>query len=93
MYSLGDANSSQQRPELDASAGSVDISVSTYRINRREWLHLLKCLVTLQIVEFQQHINTIKSRHRNRPDQGQAEDLIEAENHINLARVAVSSCS
>ncbi|KXX75272.1 hypothetical protein MMYC01_208636 [Madurella mycetomatis] len=93
LCGLGDPNSSQQKPELDASAGPVDISVSTYRVNRREGLHLLESLVTLQIVEFQQHINTIKSRYRNRPNQGQAEALIEAENHIKLAQVAIRSLS
>lgn len=91
LCGLGDRNSSQQKPEPDASAGPVEISVSTYRVNRRERLHLLKSLVTLQIVEFQQYINTIKSRYRNRPNQGQAEALIEAENHIKLAQVSISS--
>jgi hypothetical protein len=93
LCGLGDTNSSQQKSELDASAGPVDISVSTYRVTRRERLHLLKALVTLQIVELQQHISTIKSRHRNQPNQGQAEALIEAENHIKLAQVAISSHS
>lgn len=91
LCGLDDTNSSQQKLELDASAGSVDISVSTYRANRREGLHLLESLVTLQIVEFQQHINTIKSRYRHRPNQGQAEALIEAENHIKSAQVAIRS--
>jgi hypothetical protein len=93
LRGLGDTNSSQQKPELDASVDPVDISVSTYRVNRRERLHLLESLVTLQIVEFQQHINTIKCRYRNRPNQGQAEALIKAENHIKLAQVAISSHS
>ncbi|KAL9014607.1 MAG: hypothetical protein Q9173_000736 [Seirophora scorigena] len=94
LCGLGDTNkSSQQKPELYIPAGPVDIFVSTYRVNRRESLHLLESLVTLQIVEFQQHLNTIKTRHRNRPDQGQAEALIEAENHIKLAKIAISSHS
>lgn len=88
---LGDTNSSQQKPELYASTGPVDISVSTYCVNRRERLYLLESLVTLQIVEFQQHLNKIKSRYRNRSNQGQTEVLIEAENNIKLAQVAISS--
>lgn len=74
----GDTNnknsSHQQKPEHDASstAGPVDISVSTYRVDRREGLHLLKSLATFQIIEFQQHIDTIKSRYRHQPNKGQA---------------------
>ena len=85
--------SSPQLPELytTAAAGPVDIAVSTYRVNRRERLHLLESLVTLQIAEFQQHLDTIKARYRNRPKQGQPEALGEAENHIRLAQIAVSS--
>lgn len=94
MCGLSDKTPSQQKPELNISAiSSVDISVSTYRVNRRERLHLLKSLVTLQIVEFQHQINTIKSRYRNRSNQGQVEALIEAENHIKLAQAAISSHS
>jgi hypothetical protein len=93
LCGLGETNSSRQKPELDTSAGPVDISVSTYRVNQREGLHLLESLVTLQIVELQQHINTIKSRYRNQPNQGQAEALIEAENNTKLAQVATSSHS
>ncbi|KAL8785254.1 MAG: hypothetical protein Q9213_003458 [Squamulea squamosa] len=92
LCSLGDtAKSSQQKPELYTPADSVDISVSTYRVNRRERLHLLESLVSLQIVEFEQRLNTIKIRHCNRPNQGQAEALIEAENHVKLAKIAISS--
>ncbi|KAL8704371.1 MAG: hypothetical protein Q9201_002473 [Fulgogasparrea decipioides] len=92
LCGLGDTKkSSQQKPELYSSADSVDISVSTYRVNRRERLHLLENLVTLQIVEFQQHLNTIKTRHCNQPNQGQVEALIEAENHVKLAKIAISS--
>ncbi|QKX62000.1 uncharacterized protein TRUGW13939_09156 [Talaromyces rugulosus] len=94
LSGLGDTNSPQQIPELNTSTiNPVDISVSTYRVNRRERRHLLRSLVTLQIVEFRQQINTIKSRYRNRPNQGQMEALIEAENHIKLAQVAISSHS
>ncbi|KAL9031075.1 MAG: hypothetical protein Q9196_000865 [Gyalolechia fulgens] len=85
--------SSQQKPELYTPAGPVDISVSTYRVNRRERLHLLESLVTLQIIEFQQGLNTIKTRHRDRPNQGQAEALIEAENHVRLAKIAIGNHS
>lgn len=91
LCGLGDTNSSQQKPELYASAGPVDISVSTYRVNRRERLYLLEILVTLQIVEFQRHLNKIKARYRNRSNQGQTEVLVEAENNIKLAQVAISS--
>ncbi|KAI4233127.1 MAG: hypothetical protein LQ349_004594 [Xanthoria aureola] len=85
---------SPQLPELyTAAAGPVDIAVSTYRVNRRERLHLLESLVTLQIAEFQQHLDTIKARYRNRPKQGQPEALGEAENQIRLAQLAVSSHS
>ncbi|EFR00804.1 hypothetical protein MGYG_03809 [Nannizzia gypsea CBS 118893] len=75
----------------NASVGAVDISVSTYRVNQHEKLHLLGSLVALQILECQQHINTIKARYRDRPSKGHAEALIEAENHIKLARVTISS--
>lgn len=91
LCGLGDTNSSRQKPELDVSAGPIDISVSTYRVSQREGLHLLESLVTLHIVELQQHINTIKSRYRNQPNQGQAEAVIEAENNTKLAQVAISS--
>ncbi|CRG84254.1 hypothetical protein PISL3812_01563 [Talaromyces islandicus] len=54
LCSHGDTSISQQEPALDASSiGNVDISVPTYRVNRRERLHLLRSLITLQIVEFQ----------------------------------------
>lgn len=89
--------SSPPLPELysaaAAAAGPVDIAVSTYRVNRRERLHLLESLVTLQIAEFQQHLDTIKARYRNRPKQGQPEALGEAEDQIRLAQNAVSSHS
>ncbi|KAJ5190676.1 uncharacterized protein N7498_009661 [Penicillium cinerascens] len=90
MCSLDDTNSSQQKPEPDTSAGPVEISVSTYRVKRHERLHLLKSLVTLQILELQQHVNKIKSRYRNRPNQGQVEALIEAEDLIKIAQVVIS---
>ncbi|KAL8758339.1 MAG: hypothetical protein Q9184_003960 [Pyrenodesmia sp. 2 TL-2023] len=94
LYGFGDTTkSSQQKPELYAPADPVDISVSTYRVNRRERLHLLESLVNLQILEFQQHLNTIKTRHCNRPNQGQAEALTETENHVKLAKIAISSHS
>ncbi|KAL8919471.1 MAG: hypothetical protein Q9208_006756 [Pyrenodesmia sp. 3 TL-2023] len=92
LCGLGDTTKpSQQTPELYTPAGLVDVTVSTYRVNRRERLHLLESLVTLQIVEFQQHLSTIKTRHCNRPNQGQAEALIEAENHLKVAKIAISS--
>ncbi|KAM5441357.1 hypothetical protein MferCBS31731_003428 [Microsporum ferrugineum] len=85
-----DSNTLSSEPEVDVAAGAVDVFVSTYRVNLRERLHLLKSLVSLQLVEFQQHIDTIKTRYRSRPDQGQAETLIEAEDHIKLAQLAIS---
>ena len=85
MSALGDPSALQRRPEPDAPAGPVEISVSTYRVNRRESLHLVKSLVTLQITELQKHINTIKSRNHKRTNQGQIEALVEAENCIKLA--------
>ncbi|KAM5506988.1 hypothetical protein McanMca71_001893 [Microsporum canis] len=84
-----DSNTLSSEPEVDVAAGAVDVFVSTYRVNLRERLHLLESLVSLQLVEFQQHIDTIKTRHRSRPDQGQAETLIEAEDHIKLAQLAI----
>ncbi|KAF3386430.1 hypothetical protein F1880_000983 [Penicillium rolfsii] len=90
---FGDINSSQQKPELVASPLPVDISVSTYRVNQRERLHLLESLVTLQIIDFQRQINTIKSRYRNQPNKGQTEALNEAENYVKLAQVSISSNS
>lgn len=79
-----------QKSELEfsstLSASPLDIFVSTYRVNTREKLHLLRSLVTLQIAEIQQHINTIRTRCLKQPDQDQAKILIEAESHIKLAR-------
>ncbi|RAK90833.1 hypothetical protein BO79DRAFT_226611 [Aspergillus costaricaensis CBS 115574] len=69
----------------------VDVSVATYRANRREKLHLLCSLVALQILDFQRQINIIKSRYRNRPNKGQLEALSEAENYVKLAQVLLSS--
>ncbi|KAL6232198.1 hypothetical protein BDW75DRAFT_232974 [Aspergillus navahoensis] len=91
--SLGDTSSSQRRNEPATSPVPVDISVASYRVNRRERLHLLGSLVALQIMDFQRQINTIKSRYRNRPIKGQAEALSEAENYVKLAQVSLSSNS
>lgn len=89
--SRGDASSPQYTPlELDASAGSVNISVSTYRVSRRESLYLLKSLISFQLAEFQQHIDTLKLRNRNRPNQGQEEALTEAEMQVRSAQMAIS---
>ncbi|KAI5460990.1 hypothetical protein BGZ63DRAFT_464970 [Mariannaea sp. PMI_226] len=90
---ISNNSSYQQKPELDVSstAGPVDISVSTYRVDRRESLYLLKSLANFQIIEVQQHINTIKSRYRRQSNQGQVGALIEAENYIKLAQVTINS--
>ncbi|RYC62136.1 hypothetical protein CHU98_g4071 [Xylaria longipes] len=96
MASAGDKSSSresQQRPGLEGSASPVEISVSTYRVNQRERLCLLKSLVTLQIAELQQHINTMAWQYRNRPNPGQAGALREAKKQIKLAQMAISSNS
>lgn len=85
---LSGESSSQQRP---GSENSIDISISTYRVNRRERLHVLKSLLTFQILELQKYIDIIKGRYRNQSNQGQAETLIEAENHVNLAQVTINS--
>jgi hypothetical protein len=69
--SVSNPNSSQLGSEPPPSPIPVDISVATYRVNRRESLHLLGSLVALQIMDFQRQINTIKSRYRNRPNKGQ----------------------
>lgn len=86
----GDA---KQTHEVEAFDVPVDISVSSYRVSRRENLHLLKSLVTFQLGEFQQQLNTLKSRNRNWPEQEQVEALVEAENQIKSARVAMDDCS
>jgi hypothetical protein len=86
-----DTSSSQHGSEPAPSPIPVDISVATYRVNRRERLHLLGSLVALQIMDFQRQINTIKSRYRNRPNKGQVEALSEAENYVKLAQVSLSS--
>jgi hypothetical protein len=86
-----DTSSSQHGSEPAPSPIPVDISVATYRVNRRERLHLLGSLVALQIMDFQRQINTIKSRYRNRPNKGQVEALNEAENYVKLAQVSLSS--
>ncbi|KAI1734278.1 hypothetical protein F4680DRAFT_438870 [Xylaria scruposa] len=95
--SAGDKSSprgSQQRSEHEGSGSpAIEISVSTYRVNQRERLYLLKSLVTLQIAELQQHINTMAWRYRNRPNPGQAGALREAKNQIKLAQMAISSNS
>ncbi|KAL2069221.1 hypothetical protein VTL71DRAFT_15559 [Oculimacula yallundae] len=83
----------KQTPELEAYGGLVDMSVASYRVSRRENLHLLKSLVTFQFGEFQQQINTLKSRNRHRPNQGQAEALVEAENQIRSAQVSIDDLS
>lgn len=88
LCDLSETNSVRQVPEFNAS---IDISVSTYRVHRREKLHLLRSLLTLQLREFQNHIDIIKARYRNRSNQGQAETLIEAENHIKLAEAIITS--
>ncbi|KAJ5135400.1 uncharacterized protein N7515_004678 [Penicillium bovifimosum] len=85
---LDDANPSQQKPG-DISADAVEISVSTYRVKRSERLHLIKSLVDLQIIEFQQCIDKVKFRYRNWPDQGLPEALVEAEDHLKLAQFAI----
>jgi hypothetical protein len=85
-------SSSRQQSELDGSIG-IDILVSSYRVTRQEMLHLLEGLVTLQIGEFQHHLNTFKERYRNRPKQGQTEALREAEASIKLAQSVISSCT
>ncbi|KAJ8111358.1 hypothetical protein ONZ43_g5643 [Nemania bipapillata] len=92
LRGVGNTNPSRQGSGLGASSGPVDVLVLTYRVNQRERLHLLAALVTLQILEFRQHIDKIKCRSRGRPNQGQTgEALIEAESHIKLAQVAISS--
>ncbi|KAL3486091.1 hypothetical protein BJX62DRAFT_229028 [Aspergillus germanicus] len=88
---ISDTSSSQHGNEPAPSPIPVDISVATYRVNRREKLHLLESLVALQIMDFQRQINTIKSRYRNRPNKGQVEALSEAENYVKLAQVSLSS--
>jgi hypothetical protein len=88
---ISDTSSSQHGSEPAPSPIPVDISVATYRVNRREKLHLLESLVALQIMDFQRQINTIKSRYRNRPNKGQVEALSEAENYVKLAQVSLSS--
>lgn len=95
MYqgSLSDTSSSQRGSEPVLCPIPVDVSVATYRVNRREKLHLLGSLVALQIMDFQRQINIIKSRYRNRPCKGQVEALSEAENYVKLAQVSLSSDS
>lgn len=83
----------QTRAEPEGYGGSVDISVSSYRVSPRENLHLLKSLVMLQLRDFQQQLNTLKSRNRDRPNQRQAEALVEAENQIRSAQVTIDDDS
>ncbi|KAA8642670.1 Zn(II)2Cys6 transcription factor domain-containing protein [Aspergillus tanneri] len=91
--SLSDTGSSQRGSEPVPCPIPVDVSVATYRVNRREKLHLLGSLVALQIMDFQRQINIIKPRYRNRPNKGQVEGLSEAENYVKLAQVSLSSNS
>ncbi|KAI0204332.1 hypothetical protein F4808DRAFT_415544 [Astrocystis sublimbata] len=90
----GSSSGPQQRTGVTSSTESaVDIFVSTYRVNHRERLHLLKSLVKLQIADLTQHVNTMMWRHRNQPNPGQAGALRKAKNHIKLAQTAISGNS
>ncbi|PYH67863.1 uncharacterized protein BO88DRAFT_464623 [Aspergillus vadensis CBS 113365] len=92
--SLSETGSSQRGSEPVPCPIPVNVSVATYCVNRREKLHLLGSLVALQIMDFQRQINIIKSQqYRNRPNKGQVEALSEAENHVKLAQVSLSSDS
>ncbi|PWY71366.1 hypothetical protein BO83DRAFT_51935 [Aspergillus eucalypticola CBS 122712] len=73
--SLSDTGSLQRGNEPVLCPIPVDVSVATYRVNRREKLHLLGSLVVLQIMDFQRQINISKSRYRNRPNKGQVDAL------------------
>ncbi|KAI6777556.1 uncharacterized protein J7T54_005258 [Emericellopsis cladophorae] len=85
----------QREAEHDASctACPVGISVSTYRVNRREGQILLKILVDLQLVEFQQHVHKIKSRCRHNLHQGDGEALADTERYMKRARDIISRSS
>ena len=89
---LHNSSCSDKKPTQSESQ-PVDIFVSKYRVNNRERMHLIKSLVGLQISEFQNHLSTIKSRYRNRLNQGQQpQALIEAEANIKSAQAALGSC-
>jgi hypothetical protein len=83
------AEAPQTQADLDASIGPVDIFVSTYRVSRRERLHMLKSLVTLQTIELQQHLDAIKARC------GPAGQVFvtEAEKQVTTAQTAIRSTS
>jgi hypothetical protein len=83
------AEAAQTQADLDASIGTVDIFVSTYRVSRRERLHLLKSLVTLQTIELQQHLDAIKARCG---PAGHA-FVTEAEKQVTTAQAAIRSTS
>ncbi|KAI1261169.1 hypothetical protein F5Y18DRAFT_431473 [Xylariaceae sp. FL1019] len=71
----------------------LEIMVSTYRVNQREGLYMLKSLVTLQITELEQHINTMAVRYSNQLGHGQTGALHEAKSQISHAQRVMSSDS
>lgn len=85
--------SGDEKQTLEAYDASVDISVSSYRVSRRENLHMLKSLVTFQLEDCQRQIDILKSRVRHWPDQEQAEAFVEADNQMRSARIAVDDHS
>ncbi|RAH53620.1 hypothetical protein BO85DRAFT_503581, partial [Aspergillus piperis CBS 112811] len=91
--SLSDTGSSQQGSEPVPCPIPDNVSVATYRVNRREKLHLLGSLAALQIMDFQRQINIIKSRYRNRPNKRQVGALSEADKYVKLAQVSLSGDS
>lgn len=93
QWAHGQKGFPQQESGSDPPFNLFDILVSTYRVNRRESLHLLKSLLCLQIVDFQNQVSTLKSQYRNPPNEGQAEAFRDVENHIRLAQSALDECS
>ncbi|KAH5364197.1 hypothetical protein HBI33_186920 [Parastagonospora nodorum] len=88
-------SSFQQESGLDSSPAafcSVNILVSSYRVNSREMLFLLDSLVTLHVSEFQEHIDKLKERSRNHLHQDLARALKEAEAYLEQAKETMRIC-
>lgn len=80
------------RDDSSAAFCSVNILVSSYRVNSREMLLLLDRLVTLQLNEFQGHIDKLKERSRSHSHQGLAGAIEETEEYLQQAKETIRNC-
>lgn len=80
------------RDDSSAAFCSVNFLVSSYRVNSREMLLLLDSLVTLQLNEFQRHINKLEERSRSHLHPGLAGALKETEEYLQRAKETIRIC-